>query len=130
MKTYTCSFCGKTQNDTEKMIVSRGMNITNDVCVCADCVSMMYAVLTQEKQAETYNTATLKKPSEIKQWLDEYIISQEDAKKAVATALYEHLKRIQYNDNLDKGQDMLERGSLFVIGQSGSGLQNINLYTV
>ena len=66
-----------------------------------------------------YNTATLKKPSEIKAWLDKYIINQENAKNTISTLLYEHQKQVQYNSNLDNGQDALDRTNMFCIGATG-----------
>ena len=123
MKKYTCSFCNKPQTETAKMIVARGMNTNGEnICVCSDCITMLYKMLEQEKEKESHNVELLKKPSEIKDWLDSYIISQDDAKKAVATALYEHQKQLKYNENLNKNQDALNRINLFVIGESGSGL--------
>lgn len=119
MKQYTCSFCGKTHNDSAKMIVSKGLDIVNDVCVCSDCVTTMYTILNQEKNQEMYNTDVLKKPSEIKQWLDKYIISQEAAKKAVSAALYEHQKQLKYNSNLVQEKEALERINMLVVGASG-----------
>ena len=105
------------------MIVARGMNTNGEnICVCSDCITMLYKMLEQEKEKESHNVELLKKPSEIKDWLDSYIISQDDAKKAVATALYEHQKQLKYNENLNKNQDALNRINLFVIGESGSGL--------
>ena len=63
----------------------------------------------------------MKRPSEIKAWLDKYIISQDNAKKTISTLLYEHQKQIQYNSNLD-GKDALDRTNMLCIGATGLGL--------
>lgn len=84
-------------------------------------VNIIDAILNQEKEKDLNDTANLKKPSEIKAWLDKYIINQEDAKKSISSILYEYQKQVKYNSNLDLGQDALDRTNILCMGVTGSG---------
>ena len=89
-----CSFCGKVQDDVERIIAGPG------VYICDECVKVCSNIIENdlyedsELSYETEGVAELPKPEEIKKILDEYVIGQEDAKKTLAVAVYNHYKRI------------------------------------
>ena len=95
-----CSFCGKTQEQVKKLIAGP------DVYICDECVELCNEILDEEflegkekpETAETKETDITKvpKPHEIKEYLDEYIIGQDDAKKVLSVAVYNHYKRIKH----------------------------------
>ena len=93
-----CSFCGRNRDQVKVLIAGQEGHI------CESCVEHALEIVHQEiKPAEQKDAATftLKKPKEIKQFLDEYIIGQDDAKKVLAVAVYNHYKRIQQPGNND-----------------------------
>lgn len=90
-----CSFCGKSQEEVHKLIAGPGVNI------CDECVHLCNMILVEEsedpsksKVAEPFSLAEAPKPKEIKEYLDQYVIGQELAKKAVSVAVYNHYKRV------------------------------------
>ena len=86
---YTCSFCGKKQSQVKKLIAG------HNVFICDECISLCNEKLEKDLKAPAEETITdLPKPKEIKAILDEYVIGQEEAKKTLAVAVYNHYKRI------------------------------------
>ena len=115
-KQQICSFCGKHADEVDKIIVS------GDVGICAACIEMSYEILksAQEELSED-NISNMPKPVDIKNYLDKYIVSQENAKTKTAVAIYNHLKQIQYNEKLDSKKEPLDSTHNFVIGPTGCG---------
>jgi len=110
----TCSFCGRKQSEVKKMFSSENTNICNE-CVTT-CSSILQKEVRYEQQEKLHQA--LPKPEKIVQFLDKYIIGQEDAKKVLAVALYNHYKRIEnpiYN-NVE-----LEKSNILLLGPTGSG---------
>ncbi|UHR03430.1 ATP-dependent Clp protease ATP-binding subunit ClpX [Peptoniphilus sp. GNH] len=113
-KNLRCSFCGKTKDQVEKLIV--GPN----VYICNECIDLCEQMLRAEKEMNSPKMdMNLPKPAEIKKVLDDYVIKQEDAKRALAVAVYNHYKRI----NSLNGQDgpELSKSNILLIGPTGSG---------
>jgi len=113
-KEKICSFCGRTQSDVKKMFSSEKTHICNE-CVTT-CSNILQKEVKYEQRSEMLET--LPKPSEIVTFLDKYIIGQEDAKKVMSVALYNHYKRIEnpvYNDV------ELEKSNILLLGPTGSG---------
>lgn len=122
-----CSFCGKTQEQVKKLIAGP------DVYICDECVELCNEILdeeflegkekTQEKEINKVTTDTSKvpKPHEIKKYLDEYIIGQDDAKKVLAVAVYNHYKRIAHNESADEKQVEIQKSNILLVGPTGSG---------
>lgn len=109
-----CSFCGRAQSEVKKMFSSEKTNI------CNECVTTCSSILQKEVRFEQQQTMheQLPKPEKIVAHLDKYIIGQEDAKKVLAVALYNHYKRIEnpiYN-NVE-----LEKSNILLLGPTGSG---------
>lgn len=120
----TCSFCGKSAEQVDKMIASAGVHI------CSDCVSMCYRIIEedksrslQEKQAaEVASQKPLPLPSEIKAHLDDFVIGQEQAKIALSVAVYNHYKRLRYKQAHPNGDTVeVEKSNLLLVGPTGSG---------
>lgn len=122
-----CSFCGKTQEQVKKLIAGP------DVYICDECVELCNEILDEEflenkekpESVETQETDTKKipKPHEIKEYLDEYIIGQDDAKKALAVAVYNHYKRLAHNASNEDGDNKVEiqKSNILLVGPTGSG---------
>ncbi len=110
----TCSFCGRKQSEVKKMFSSENTNICNE-CV-STCSNILQKEVRYEQQEKMHEQ--LPKPEKIVEFLDKYIIGQEDAKKVLAVALYNHYKRIEnpvYN-NVE-----LEKSNILLLGPTGSG---------
>ena len=109
-----CSFCGKTQNQVNRLIAGPNVNI------CDECIERCHAILEEEIPHEISNDFELKKPAEIKEILDQYVVKQEDAKRALAVAVYNHYKRISSSKKLDPDIE-LQKSNILMIGPTGSG---------
>lgn len=115
---FFCSFCGKHRDEVDQLI--SGPN----VFICNNCIEMCMDIVKSEKEVPktsldlSYNT--LPKPREIKNYLDEYVIGQEDAKKTLAVAIYNHYKRLLSIENI-KQEVELDKSNILLIGPSGSG---------
>jgi len=113
-----CSFCGKTQNQVVKLISG-----PNDVYICDECVALCNDILEDEiglNYNDNKNDLTkinLLKPAEIKNFLDDYVIGQEDAKKILSVAVYNHYKRVMYGG----GDVELQKSNVLMMGPTGSG---------
>ena len=115
-----CSFCGKTEKQVRKLIAGPG-----DVFICDECISLCDEILEDELQelysdrdAEEEVEINLLKPKEIKEFLDEYVIGQEEAKKALSVAVYNHYKRVMSQTDMAVE---LQKSNILMIGPTGSG---------
>ncbi|MCT4542067.1 MAG: ATP-dependent Clp protease ATP-binding subunit ClpX [Vallitalea sp.] len=114
-KQLRCSFCHKTQDQVRKLIA--GPN----VYICDECIELCAEIIEEEFQdyKETQDLENIPKPSEIKTFLDEYVIGQEDAKKTLSVAVYNHYKRIRSDF---KNEDVeLQKSNILMVGPTGSG---------
>ncbi len=110
---HFCDFCGKSKQDVEKLIVSE------QSAICNDCVDLCVDILKEEKVKKfpIDDTKSVYNPSKIKDYLDEYIIGQDEAKIALSVAVCQHFKRINFpNDELD-----LEKTNVLLLGPTGCG---------
>ncbi len=114
---YTrCSFCGKTKDQVRKMLAGP------TVCICNECIQLCYEIVYQDElnnKDSIPETHVLPKPIEIKNFLDQYVIGQEKAKRILSVAVHNHYKRIEANYNC--GDVELEKSNIMLIGPSGSG---------
>ncbi len=113
-----CSFCGKSQDQVRKLIA--GMN---NVFICDECVELCSEILEEEMDDNEYSAPDLDginllKPKEIKEFLDEYVIGQEQAKKALSVAVYNHYKRIT---SLQETDVDVQKSNILMLGPTGSG---------
>lgn len=109
-----CSFCGKERSQVRRLIAGPG------VYICDECITLGYEII-QESTAihEDINLDDLPKPKEIKSYLDDYVIQQDLAKKALAVAVYNHYKRL-YNNAIDSNVE-ISKSNIVMIGPTGSG---------
>jgi ATP-dependent Clp protease ATP-binding subunit ClpX len=116
----TCSFCGKSQKEVKKLIAGPS------VYICDECISLCNDIIAEEQEKDGPSDGALRvpKPAEIKTVLDDYVIGQERAKKALAVAVHNHYKRVQSNldDPAEQPDDVeLQKSNILLIGPSGSG---------
>ncbi len=115
-----CSFCGKSQREVKKLIAGPS------VYICDECIELCNDIIAEESQKEVFSPSSDKKipkPAEIKVYLDEYVIGQDRAKRALCVAVYNHYKRIQHQENTKKSKDSVElqKSNILLIGPTGSG---------
>ncbi|MDR3131146.1 MAG: ATP-dependent Clp protease ATP-binding subunit ClpX [Treponema sp.] len=112
----SCSFCGKNADMTRRLIAG-----PNDVFICDECVEVCRKILVEEDhELSTRFTGDIPTPKEIKTYLDEFIIGQEDAKKALSVAVYNHYKRIA-NPAREPDDVEIEKSNVLLIGPTGTG---------
>jgi ATP-dependent Clp protease ATP-binding subunit ClpX len=110
-----CSFCGKSQKEVKKLVAGPG------VYICDECISIAYKILEEEnKEDDIYDNFELPKPSDIKSFLDQYVIGQEKAKKILSVAVYNHYKRIFMRDKLNADVE-IQKSNILLIGPTGVG---------
>ncbi|MCD6319907.1 MAG: ATP-dependent Clp protease ATP-binding subunit ClpX [Candidatus Desulfofervidaceae bacterium] len=113
-KKLYCSFCGKSQDEVRKLIAGPS------VYICDECIELCNEILAEEYEKEDIGTGiTLPKPAEIKAFLDEYVIGQEQAKKILSVAVYNHYKRVNSCPELDGVE--LQKSNILLIGPTGCG---------
>ena len=116
-KELHCSFCGKSQNEVKKLIAGRGVYICDE---CIDvCINIVADELHQEKSNKPLFEGELPTPSKIKNFLDQYVIGQDDAKKVLSVAVYNHYKRL--NCQSEHKDVEVSKSNVVLIGSTGSG---------
>ena len=113
--TLTCSFCGKSQKEVKKLIAGPG------VYICDECIDLCNDIIAEEREREetTKGALNVPKPVDIKAFLDDYVIGQEPAKKALSVAVHNHYKRI--NSKTKKDDVEISKSNILLIGPTGSG---------
>ena len=113
----TCSFCGKSQKQTKRLIAGRG------VYICVECIELCNEIIAEELAEETHvDVVKLPKPREIYDHLEEYVIGQDRAKQSLAVAVYNHYKRVRAGtQNTDEDAVELSKSNVLLIGPTGSG---------
>ena len=116
-KQLRCSFCGKPQDQVKKLIAGK------DVYICDECVKLCSDIIYEDYNLdnEERETASLPKPAEIKKILDDYVLGQEEAKKALSVAVYNHYKRIMSSDSNDNKEVELQKSNILIVGPTGVG---------
>jgi len=109
-----CSFCGKLQDQVKKLVAGPG------VYICDECIELCNEIIEEELSEETsLEVGDIPKPKEIKAILDQYVIDQEDAKKSLAVAVYNHYKRINLGTKIEDVE--LQKSNIIMLGPTGSG---------
>ena len=117
-KTLYCSFCGKSQHEVKKLIAGPS------VFICDECIDLCNDIIRDELPAledATKDRNELPTPAEIKNNLDNYVIGQEPAKRALSVAVYNHYKRLKHKEGAKKDDVELSKSNILLIGPTGSG---------
>jgi ATP-dependent Clp protease ATP-binding subunit ClpX len=112
--TLRCSFCNKSQREVRKLIAGP------TVFICDECVDICLDIIAEDRMLEQQQETNLPKPHEIKKLLDEYVIGQEQAKKKLAVAVYNHYKRIEHAERMRSDVE-LQKSNILLIGPTGTG---------
>ena len=116
-KSLQCSFCGRKKEETEILIAGI------DAHICDACIEQAYHIIAEErkgnKNAELSESLALKKPKEIKAFLDTYVIGQDKTKKVLSVAVYNHYKRLLQNN--DDNEVEIQKSNILIVGQTGTG---------
>ena len=111
-----CSFCGKTQKQVKKLIAGPG------VYICDECIELCNEIIIEElAEAGTLGLTELPKPAEIFEFLDQYVIGQDRAKKSLSVAVYNHYKRVQSGDSKREDSIELAKSNILLLGPTGCG---------
>lgn len=113
-KQLKCSFCGKNQEQVKRLIAGPG------VYICDECIDLCSEIIADEfEDGIELDTTSVPKPNEIKNYLDQYVIGQEKAKKSLSVAVYNHYKRV--NSSLAEDEIELQKSNILLLGPTGSG---------
>ena len=108
---HSCDFCGKSKEDVEKLIVGE------HAAICNDCIDLCSEILNDEKDKKFHNSTNLLNPTLIKDYLDDYVVGQDDAKIVLSVAVSQHFKRINNHSKEIK----LEKTNVLLLGPTGCG---------
>ncbi|WP_428771074.1 ATP-dependent Clp protease ATP-binding subunit ClpX [Treponema sp. HNW] len=113
----SCSFCGKPASPTRHLVAG-----PNDIFICDQCVAVCQSILDEEKKAPLPIELTdVPTPKEFKEYLDQYVVGQEYAKKALSVAVYNHYKRMSQNTAANTDDVLIEKSNILLMGPTGSG---------
>ncbi|MBX3367741.1 MAG: ATP-dependent Clp protease ATP-binding subunit ClpX [Phycisphaeraceae bacterium] len=118
-KVTTCSFCGKTSRDVGPMVEG-----PSEVYICGHCVDLCQNIFRQERRRVSSFGSQLREipaPRTIKEYLDQYVIGQDHAKKSLSVAVHNHYKRLQHLESGEQGKVELDKSNVLLIGPTGSG---------
>ena len=118
-KVTTCSFCGKTSREVGPMVEG-----PNEVYVCSNCTDLCQNIFRQERRRVSSVSNALRQvpaPREIKEYMDQYVIGQDHAKRALSVAVHNHYKRLLHLENAEPGSVELDKSNILLIGPTGSG---------
>jgi len=111
-----CSFCGKSQNQVKKLIAGPG------VYICNECIDLCNEIIDEElKEERDVDFKDLPRPHEIYSTLNDFVIGQNGAKKILSVAVYNHYKRVKYEDRLEKDDVEIQKSNILLIGPTGCG---------
>ena len=115
-KNRCCSFCGRAEQEVDILITGVEANI------CGECIERAGEIVKENrKKNDAFNIDKLPKPIEIKEYLDKYVIGQDEAKMAMSVAVYNHYKRLKYRSASDEDDVELEKSNIVMVGSTGTG---------
>lgn len=115
-----CDFCGRTEDQVDILISGR------NACICNECAEQVNEILagnahSKKASKNSFEEKKLPKPTEIKAYLDQYVIGQDEAKKAMSVAVYNHYKRLRDNNKKQNDEVELEKSNIIMVGSTGTG---------
>ncbi len=113
-----CSFCGRPNDGTSRMVNGPG------VCICESCIKTCSDILKEQTGGgdnDEFQDLEIPTPEEIKKYLDQYVIGQDAAKRVLSVAVYNHYKRIKYQDKIKDSGVELDKSNILIIGPTGTG---------
>ena len=113
-----CSFCGRPNDGTIRMVNGPG------VCICESCIKTCSDILKEQvasSDSDEFQDLEIPTPEEIKKYLDQYVIGQDGAKRVLSVAVYNHYKRIKYQDKIKDSGVELDKSNILIIGPTGTG---------
>ena len=113
-----CSFCGRPNDGSTRMVNGPG------VCICENCIKTCTDILKEQHgtgEDEEFKDLDIPTPEEIKNYLDQYVIGQDSAKKVLSVAVYNHYKRIKYSDKIKESGVEIDKSNILIIGPTGTG---------
>lgn len=114
-----CSFCGRTKKEVNLLVTG------TDAQICDTCALQAYEIVTEEFKSRTpnfdFNKVKLLKPSEIKLFLDQYVVGQDEAKKFLSVAVYNHYKRLMHVSRKTETEVDIEKSNILLVGETGTG---------
>jgi ATP-dependent Clp protease ATP-binding subunit ClpX len=114
--TVHCSFCGKSQNEVRKLIAGPR------VYICNECIDICNEIINADKRNDLASERlSIPKPAEIKSFLDEYVIGQDETKKKLAVAVYQHYKRIELGKRQSNEDVEIQKSNILLVGPTGTG---------
>jgi ATP-dependent Clp protease ATP-binding subunit ClpX len=118
MAQVTCSFCGRSKKDVDLMVSGIHAHI------CDRCIIQAQQILTEEQKTKNKQSSpkfSLIKPTEMKKFLDQYVVGQDEAKKVISVAVYNHYKRLMQKKNNDDDDVVIEKSNIIMVGETGTG---------
>ena len=118
-RTSSCSFCGKSQREAGPMVEG-----PQDVYICSSCVELCHNIIKQEKRSASTSRSLIGKipsPREISEFLDQYVIGQNAAKRVLSVAVHNHYKRLTHADTADEDDVEIDKSNVLLIGPTGCG---------
>src|SRR3954467_13724757 len=119
-KVTNCSFCGKSSREVGPMVEG-----PNDIYICSNCTELCQNIFRQEKRKVSGSRpmfGQIPSPRQLKEFMDQYVIGQEAAKRAMAVAVHNHYKRLAHADAATTGEDVeIDKSNVLLIGPTGSG---------
>ncbi|MCK5172918.1 MAG: AAA family ATPase, partial [Planctomycetes bacterium] len=117
-KKDVCSFCGRSKKQVDAFVEG-----PDGVFICPECIDLCYNIVRQEKKRVQSSASAMEdmpKPRQVKEFLDQYVIGQNQAKKCLSVAVHNHYKRLLHAD-MDEGDVEIEKSNILLIGPTGSG---------
>lgn len=113
---FVCSFCGK--EESEDLVIISDPN--ENVHICSECIEICQKIVNDNKKTEQKSGVEMT-PTEIKEYLDQYVVGQDNAKKILSVAVYNHMKMLEYYDHIKDGDVEISKSNCLIVGSSGVG---------